>query len=272
MEVETPLHVLRDCSYTRHFWFSFPQDMLIPEFSHLDLPSWCKRNEKINTRVSYVPWGVLFAFTVWAIWLSRNSLVFSGKLIPFQALRNNSLSHDTEFYFLSTSISTSTHLSTDIWIRWCPGACPYITINTDGSAVGNPGPAGTGGLARSHTGEWLRGFLLKLGWTSNTVAELWGIREALCKAWRKGHRRILLQTDSLLAVTWLNNSSDFPVESANLVSDCRWLLRQEWEVRVEHIWREANGCADLLAKRGSSQMEREILYDICPTFLWRCLY
>lgn len=86
MEVETPLHVLRDCSYARHIWLSFPQDMLISEFFHLDLPSCCKRNTKINTRVSYVPWGVLFAFTVWAIWLSRNSLVFSGKLITFSSL------------------------------------------------------------------------------------------------------------------------------------------------------------------------------------------
>lgn len=185
----------------KNIWFSFPQNVLILEFFHPDLHAWCKRNTKISNRVFYVPWSVLFAFTIWAIWLSRNSLVFSGKLIPFQALRNNSLSHATEFYFLSTHASTLVHVSMDIWIRWHLGTYPYITINTDGIAVGNPGPTGAGGLAHSHTEEWLWGFSFKLGWTSNTVAKLWGIKEALFEAWWKGHWRIILQTDSLLAIT-----------------------------------------------------------------------
>lgn len=38
------------------------------------------------------------------------------------------------------------------------------------------------------------------------------IRAALCKAWNKGHRRVLLQTDSLLAVKWLITLVDYPVE------------------------------------------------------------
>nr|XP_023928321.1 uncharacterized protein LOC112039670 [Quercus suber]POE91020.1 hypothetical protein CFP56_05391 [Quercus suber] len=50
-----------------------------------------------------------------------------------------------------------------------------------------------------------------------------------------------------------------------------WLLNRDWEVRVEHIGREANSCADLSAKRGASQSEMEVLYDTCPTFLWQCL-
>ena len=41
------------------------------------------------------------------------------------------------------------------------------------------------------------------------------------------------------------------MEFSNLVLDCRWLLNRDWEVRVEHIWREANSYADLLAKKGA---------------------
>lgn len=59
---------------------------------------------------------------------------------------------------------------------------------------------------------------------------------------------------------------DFPVEFSNSVMDCRWLLRQDWEVRVEHVWQEANSCADGLAKRGASQSERQVFYDTCPIF------
>lgn len=71
---------------------------------------------------------------------------------------------------------------------------------------------------------------------------------------------------SLLATNWLNTNADFPVEFSNLVTDCRWLLRQDWEVRVEHVWQEANSCADGLAKRGASQSERQVFYDTCPIF------
>ena len=62
------------------------------------------------------------------------------------------------------------------------------------------------------------------------------------------------------------------MEFANLILDCKWLLSREWELHVKHIWREANSCADLLAKRCTSQLEKEVLYDTYPTFSWQCLY
>ena len=115
-------------------------------------------------------------------------------------------------------------------------------------------------------------FSLHLEVTNNTMAELWGIREALARAWAKGHHRVFLQTDSLLAYKWLKTNEDYLMEFANLILDCRWLLNRDWEACIDHIWREANSRADLLAKRGASQLEREVLYDTCPTFLWQCLY
>ena len=54
----------------------------------------------------------------------------------------------------------------------------------------------------------------------------------------------------------------------NLILDCRLLLTRPWEARIDRIWREANNCADLLAKRGASQREREIfLYDTSHLFV-----
>lgn len=45
--------------------------------------------------------------------------------------------------------------------------------------MGNPGSAGAGGLIRNHLGEWIAGFSRNLGWTTNTVAELWALRDGL---------------------------------------------------------------------------------------------
>ena len=47
-------------------------------------------------------------------------------------------------------------------------------------------------------------------------------------------------------------------------------MTQEWEVRVHHIYREANACIDGLAKQESNQQQVLIIYDTCPTFVYLC--
>ena len=225
----------------------------------------CKLNSKLNYLSCYVPWNIIFAFTIWNIWLGWNSLIFSRNSIPSHILKQNAISHATEFFFLSSvPLRQSSSLSIK-YIRWSPAPFPYITINTDSSLIGKLGKSGAGGVARLANGEWLWGFSLLLGVTNNTMAELWGLREALARAWAKGHHRVCLQTNSLLAYKWLNTNIEYPMEFSNLILDCKLLLNKDWEAHVEHIWREANSYADLLAEKGASQSEREVLYDTCPT-------
>ena len=52
-----------------------------------------------------------------------------------------------------------------------------------------------------------------------------------------------------------------------LICDCKNLLHQEWEVHVHHVYREANGCADILAKRGTRQQPLMCVYSSYPTFV-----
>ena len=53
---------------------------------------------------------------------------------------------------------------------------PYIKLNTDGSAIGNPGLAGAGGILGDSSGWWLLGFSLNLGIVTNNMAELAAVR------------------------------------------------------------------------------------------------
>ena len=53
---------------------------------------------------------------------------------------------------------------------------PYIKLNTDGSAIGNPRLAGAGGILRNHSSEWISGFSLHLGLTSNNMAKLAAVK------------------------------------------------------------------------------------------------
>ena len=76
-----------------------------------------------------------------------------------------------------------------------------------------------------------------------------------------------------MAHNWITNlNSLFPLEYSNLIHDCRSLLERPWVVKTDHIWREANGCANLLAKKGVDQFEREIFSDTCTVFVMQCYF
>ena len=61
-------------------------------------------------------------------------------------------------------------------IRWQFPPDPFIKLNTDGSAIGNLGLVGAGGLLRNSSRGWISGFSLHLGITLNNMAELAAVR------------------------------------------------------------------------------------------------
>lgn len=62
--------------------------------------------------------------------------------------------------------------------------------------------------------------------------------------WKK---KIWLEIDSALSVDWINRKSGPPWQAFYIISHI-WQLLSSWEeVKVTHIWREANRAADYLA-------------------------
>ena len=57
-------------------------------------------------------------------------------------------------------------------IKWTMPLAPYIKLNTDCSAISNPGVVEAGGILCNHLGEWVSGFSLHLGLASNNMVEL----------------------------------------------------------------------------------------------------
>ena len=87
-------------------------------------------------------------------------------------------------------------------------------------------------------------------------------------AWAMGAKFLQLELDSKVVLTWLTNLYvNYLTNMMPLICDCRNLLALEWEVHVQHVYREANGCADELAKRGTRQKTLLSVYDHCPSFV-----
>lgn len=61
-----------------------------------------------------------------------------------------------------------------------------------------------------------------------------------------GIRKLIVESDSEQAVRWVVNKGS-SLCLLGLVYECQRLLRRQWEVKVKHIYREANCVADFMA-------------------------
>ena len=98
---------------------------------------------------------------------------------------------------------------------------PYIKLNTDGSAIGNPRLASVRGILRNHSGEWISDFSLNLGLASNNMAELAAVRQGLALAWDMGFKFIQRELDSSVVLTWLieTKNATYPLNMIPLICD-----------------------------------------------------
>ncbi|CAI0464258.1 unnamed protein product [Linum tenue] len=95
----------------------------------------------------------------------------------------------------------------------------------------------------------LQAFSVNLGGGSITHAELAGIEQGMRLAWEMGIRKLAVQTDSATAISLIQEDpSSHPHRM--LVKSIRRSLSLEWEVTIDHVFREGNFVADFLASRG----------------------
>lgn len=69
------------------------------------------------------------------------------------------------------------------FVHWAKPPEGFVKLNFDGSALGNPGRAGFGGVVRSDSGEWIMGFSGFTGTGTNLFAELKRIQQGLHLLW-----------------------------------------------------------------------------------------
>ena len=108
------------------------------------------------------------------------------------------------------------------------------------------------------------GFTTNIGHTSSFNAELWGFREGLTIAKGHGFTHIFAETDSEAMVKTLHNDTETSLSDSTLVADCKSLIRQFQDVKIRHVYREGNKCADFLANMGQDSNWGTTLLDHPP--------
>ncbi|CAN1188296.1 Putative ribonuclease H protein At1g65750 [Linum perenne] len=87
---------------------------------------------------------------------------------------------------------------------------------------------------------------MNLGICSITRAELRGALEGIKRAWEAGYQRVEIQSDSKAAID---------------------ILIDNWEIKIRHVYREANFAADYLASRGHSLPRGSHYFDLSDSRL-----
>ncbi|CAN1845164.1 Putative ribonuclease H protein At1g65750 [Linum perenne] len=153
--------------------------------------------------------GLLFGCTFWALWKSHNDLVFNGvnalaqvltyKIVSWVKVVEDALSREQRLDNLASRELRE--------VCWTPGPDDWLVINTDGSVRHPSGEAAMGGLVRNSSGYCILAFTVNLGSCSITRAELRGILIGLRLAWDAAYKKIIVQTDSQVAVQLLTDGS-----------------------------------------------------------------
>ncbi|KAL4620119.1 hypothetical protein ACB092_06G130400 [Castanea dentata] len=251
-ELETIIHRLKDCSASRDIWFKMginPSN----RFYEDNLLLWLEMNCKDGSHKvrHHPPWKIVFPFAIWCIWKGRNNFVFWNRSVQ------SNIHHDIIFRAseFQHCILNANRLGskTVVRVRWETPQVGWVWLNTDGSAAGNPGRVGRGGILQDDQGRWIASFSRNIGLSTSFMAELWTLCDGLSLCHNLNYSAVDIQIDAktivgLLSKPFYSNSFVMPI-----IDDCRQLISQIPQVRIGHYYREANSCADFLAKIGSVQ-------------------
>lgn len=125
-----------------------------------------------------------------------------------------------------------------------------ITVNIDGGARGNPGPAAYGVVVRNAKGEILEELGEYLGIQTNNVAEYSGLLAALEYAERQKIGSIKILSDSELLVRQMRGQYKVKNSALKQLFDrAQAMVRRLQKFSIEHVLREANKDADRLVNQ-----------------------
>lgn len=161
------------------------------------------------------------------------------------------------------NFETGGNLGNTVEVAWSAPPDDWVKINVDGSYPAGSDSSACGGLAKDSLGRFIKGFYSKIGSCNAAWAELWTLRNGINLARELSLERVIFEMDSKVIVDMVRaKTSHIPFLQPLLQEVLNLLHLPDWSTSVEHIFREANHCADLLAKKGhSSSFDGVIMED-----------
>lgn len=226
-------------------------DMNIPtthhDFYHLD---W---KNQISVNISHhgvswksFNWHESFIFICWFIWKWRNKGIFDplfkSPTHPFQII----LQYTNEWFTIIAKPANCEGQQATLF-HWIKPLTGYFKLNVNG-ARSALGISGAGSVLSNWSGDWIQGFSHHIGDGEVLKAEVWGIFVGIKMVVDLHVRNLIIESDSAIAVNLLNSSCYDLHPLATIVGNCHALMQLFASCSIQHVLREQNTVADLLAK------------------------
>ena len=149
--------------------------------------------------------------------------------------------------------------------RWLPPDCPLYKLNFDGALFEAEQCAGLGVILRNSEGEAMVSLTERamLPFTAIEVEAL-AARRALLLALEIGFDRVILEGDSQVLITALQNNSYSLSHFGHLVQDIQYLASCFSEIHYSHVRRHCNTVAHALARRANSVSHYQVWMEDVP--------
>ncbi|XP_077251403.1 uncharacterized protein LOC143890566 [Tasmannia lanceolata] len=133
--------------------------------------------------------------------------------------------------------------------EWAPLDTGFLKLNFDWSSLGNPGPAGIGGVLRNDRGELIWAFAGPIGVTDSTEAEVRAAHQGIKLFVNERLSNVVIEGDSPNVIRWLNGAGSHPWRfDYHFDEMLDWMRSSTFLFR--HVRRSANSMADALARDG----------------------
>ncbi|CAN1748078.1 Putative ribonuclease H protein At1g65750 [Linum perenne] len=153
----------------------------------------------------------------------------------------------------SQSLSITASRRQESLLSWIPPPDGWVKINIDGSVIQHTNSAAAGGIIRDGQGRKLEAFAANLGTCSIMRAELRAAEIGLHIVWDLGVRKVILELDSSAALASILGSDSEDTRHGHIIQQICMLRDRQWQVKIQHTYRETNQVADLLAHLGHTQ-------------------
>nr|GMD95791.1 heat shock 70 kDa protein-like [Ipomoea batatas] len=137
---------------------------------------------------------------------------------------------ETRNAFRNTAILNQNNASySTINITWKQPPDGWYVLNTDGSFGNGAANGSCAGVVRDSRGSWCGDFGFKVPATTVAMKEVWAILKGVEWAWRKGLRKLIVQSDSKKSLIGLKTRTSLEDPCATSLRDASNTMWAEWE-------------------------------------------
>ena len=114
-------------------------------------------------------------------------------------------------------------------------------------------------------GEWVQGFARAIRTTTSATAKLWALCDGIRLCIAVKCPIVIIELDAKLVVNLLHKEDRNQNGLDAILGDCKEGLRDILVVKIQHCIREANKCANALARRGAILSQDFVIFLEPPT-------